>query len=78
MRRMIVLRFKSKLYAIESNCPYMRFPFNNAGVTEDEGIICPFHHSAFDIETDDVKEWLPWVGLLAGALMRKRVLATSR
>ncbi len=78
-RRMIVLRFKGKLYAIESNCPHMRFPLNDAGVTEDGGIICPFHHSAFDIETGDVKEWSPWppgLGPIAGALVRKRVLVT--
>jgi nitrite reductase/ring-hydroxylating ferredoxin subunit len=79
MRRMIVFRFKDKLYAIESNCPHMRFPLNDARVTEDGGIICPFHHSAFDLATGDVKEWSPWppgIGAIAGAIRRERVLTT--
>lgn len=79
MRRMILFRLNGKLYAIESNCPHMRFPLNDARVTEDAGIICPFHHSAFDLETGDVKEWSPWppgIGAVAGAIRRQRVLQT--
>ena len=79
MRRMIVFRLKGRLYAIESNCPHMRFPLNDARVTEDGGIICPFHHSAFDLATGDVKEWSPWppgIGAIAGAIRRQRVLTT--
>ena len=78
-RRMIILRFKGKLYAIESNCPHLRFPLNDARVSEDGGIICPFHHSAFDLASGDVKEWSPWppgLGPIAGALRRERVLVT--
>ena len=78
-RRLIVLRFKGKLYAIESNCPHMRFPLTDGRITEDGGIICPFHHSAFDIESGDVKEWSPWppgLGPIAGAIVRQRVLVT--
>lgn len=79
MRRMIVFGLNGKLYAIESNCPHMRFPLNDARVTEDAGIICPFHHSAFDLATGDVKEWSPWppgIGVIAGAIRRQRVLMT--
>ena len=79
MRRMIVFRLNGRLYAIESNCPHMRFPLNDARVTEDAGIICPFHHSAFDLATGDVKEWSPWppgIGAIAGAIRRQRVLMT--
>lgn len=79
MRRMIVFRFQGKLFAIETNCPHMRFPLNDARITEDGGIICPFHHSAFDLETGDVKEWSPWppgLGPMAGAMRRQRVLVT--
>ncbi len=79
-RRMMVLRFKGKLYAIESSCPHLRFSLQGGSITEDGGIICPFHHSAFDLETGDVKEWSPWppglMGQMIGALGRKRVLVT--
>ncbi len=78
-RRVLVIRFKGKLYAIESNCPHMRYPLKDARLTDDNGIICPFHHSAFDLETGDVKEWAPWppgFGPMLGAMVRKRVLVT--
>lgn len=78
-RRVLVLRFKGKLYAIESNCPHMRYPLKDARITDDCGIICPFHHSAFDLETGDVKDWAPWppgIGRVLGAIVRKRVLVT--
>ena len=78
-RRLLVLRFKGKLYAIESNCPHMRYSLKDARLTDDGGIICPFHHSAFDLETGDVKEWSPWppfLGPIAGKVVRERVLVT--
>ena len=75
-RRMIVFRLKGKLYAIESNCPHMRFPLTDARITEDGGIICPFHHSAFDLETGDVKEWSPGFDGFTEASHRQRVLMT--
>lgn len=82
-RRVLVIRFKGKLYATESNCPHMRYPLKDARLTDDLGIICPFHHSAFDLETGDVKEWAPWppgfgpipgIGPMLGAMVRRRVL----
>ena len=78
-RRVIVLRFKGKLYALESNCPHMRYSLMEARITDDGGIICPFHHSAFDLTTGDVKEWSPWppiFGPIVGKIVRERVLVT--
>jgi nitrite reductase/ring-hydroxylating ferredoxin subunit len=78
-RRLLVIRFKDKLYAIESNCPHMRYPLKDGRLSDDGGIVCPFHHSAFDLETGDVKEWAPWppgFGRMLGAMVRKRVLVT--
>lgn len=79
-RRMFVLRFKGKLYAIESTCPHMRFSLQDGRITEDGGIICPFHHSAFDLETGDVKEWAPWPpsdsGPMIGSVVREHALVT--
>ena len=78
-RRLLVIRFKDRLFAIESNCPHMRYPLKDARLSDDFGIMCPFHHSAFDLETGDVKAWAPWpvgIGPVMGALVRKRVLVT--
>jgi nitrite reductase/ring-hydroxylating ferredoxin subunit len=78
MRRVLVLHFKGEFFAIESNCPHMRYPLKDGYLTEDCGIICPFHHSAFDLHSGDVKEWAPWppgIGPLLGRIVRQRVLA---
>lgn len=39
--------------------------------------ICPFHHSAFDLKTGNVKEWSPWppgLGRILGAISREKAL----
>ncbi len=77
-RKVLVLHIDGEIYAVDNNCPHMRFPLESGQVTEDCGIVCPFHHSAFDLKTGDVKEWSPWppgIGAIAGAIVRKRALS---
>lgn len=76
-RKVLVLRFRDEFLAVENACPHMRFPLNLGTVTEDCGIICPFHHSAFDLKTGNVKEWSPWppgLGRILGAVSREKAL----
>ena len=64
------------IYAIASACPHMRLPLKG-GKIEGETITCPWHHSAFDLQSGDVKEWSPWppaVGKMLGALSREKAL----
>jgi nitrite reductase/ring-hydroxylating ferredoxin subunit len=47
------------------------------GKIEDHTITCPWHRSAFDLQTGDVKDWSPWppaVGKMLGALSRRKTL----
>lgn len=77
LRRVLVLNVKGEIFAVENSCPHMRFPLKDGRVTEDCGIICPFHHSAFDLKTGDVKEWSPWppgIGRVLGAISRRKAL----
>jgi nitrite reductase/ring-hydroxylating ferredoxin subunit len=56
----------------------MRFPLKG-GQIHDGAIVCPFHHSAFDLDSGDVKEWSPWppgLGPVLASLSRKKVLRT--
>lgn len=76
-RKVLVVRIQNEFFAADNACPHMRFPLNLGTVTEDCGIICPFHHSAFDLRTGDVKEWSPWppgLGRVLGAISREKAL----
>jgi nitrite reductase/ring-hydroxylating ferredoxin subunit len=77
MSRVLVIRIKNEFFAVASACPHMRFPLVLGRVTEDCGIICPFHHSAFDLRTGDVKAWSPWppgLGRVFAILSREKAL----
>jgi class 3 adenylate cyclase/nitrite reductase/ring-hydroxylating ferredoxin subunit len=77
-KRLLVLA-QGEAYAIEDRCPHMRLPLQGAKVTADCGIQCPWHHSAFDLRTGEVKAWAPWppvVGPILAAVRQKRLLCT--
>ncbi len=62
---------------MDNQCPHLKLPLKNGRLTDDGAITCPFHHSAFDLETGDVKEWSPWpplVGKALGSLVREKAL----
>lgn len=76
-RKVLVLHFNNEFFAVDNACPHLRFPLEQGTVTDDCGIICPFHHSAFDLRTGDVKEWSPWppgLGRVLGAISREKAL----
>ena len=72
----LLIRHEGQIYAIESACPHMRLPLKG-GKVHDHTITCPWHHSAFDLDSGDVKDWSPWppgVGRMLGALSREKAL----
>jgi nitrite reductase/ring-hydroxylating ferredoxin subunit len=78
-RSVLLIHHNGRLYAIASACPHMRFPLRFGRVTDDGGIICPFHHSAFDLASGDVKEWSPWpplIGPILANVSREKTLLT--
>ena len=77
--RIFLLHHQGEVYAMLSRCPHMRGPLARGEVTEEGAIVCPWHHSAFDLRTGAVKAWAPWppvVGRLLGAVSRERPLRT--
>src|SRR5688572_22942934 len=75
----LLINHCNKFYAISSTCPHWGLPLELGRLTDDCGIICPWHRSGFDLDTGDVKAWAPWppgLGLVLGATSRKKVLPT--
>ena len=73
----LLIHEQGKVYAMLSACPHMRLPLKGGKITDDEAIVCPFHRSAFDLNTGDVKTWSPWppgVGKMLGAVAREKAL----
>ena len=76
----LLIRHDGQIHAIASACPHMRLPLKGATVetsTAGTTLTCPWHHSAFDLRTGDVRAWSPWppaVGKMLGALRRERAL----
>jgi nitrite reductase/ring-hydroxylating ferredoxin subunit len=73
----LLLRHHGQIYAVDNVCPHMGAALENGEVTEDATIVCPRHHSAFDLRTGEVKAWTPWppgVGRLLGSVAREKPL----
>ena len=73
----LLIHEEGTIYAMVSACPHMRLPLKGAKITDSETITCPFHHSAFDLKTGDVKAWSPWppvVGKMLGSVSREKAL----
>ena len=73
----LLLHHEDQIYAVERKCPHLGGPLEKGKVTEDGTIICPWHHSAFELHSGEVKAWSPWppgAGRVLGTIRRKRVL----
>lgn len=58
-RTILFLHYGGQLYAMENTCPHMKLPLQGGKVTDDRAIVCPWHHSAFDLSSGDVKDRSP-------------------
>ena len=60
-----------EIHAVQAQCPHLKMPLAKGCITDDNAIVCPFHHSAFDLKTGAVNCWSPWpnvIGPLLGKL----------
>ncbi|MFN6567380.1 (2Fe-2S)-binding protein [Nostoc minutum NIES-26] len=76
-RAILLLNHNNQIYAVENSCPHLRLPMRKGKVTDDGAIICPFHRSAFDLATGNVKEWSifpPGIGKVLGAVSKEKAL----
>lgn len=76
-RAILLLNHNNQIYAVENSCPHLKLPMRKGKVTDDGAIICPFHRSAFDLATGNVKEWSPFppgIGKVLGAVAKEKAL----
>jgi nitrite reductase/ring-hydroxylating ferredoxin subunit len=58
-RAILLLHHGGEIYALENSCPHMKLPLKG-GKVEGDAIVCPWHRSAFDLRSGEVKNWTPW------------------
>jgi nitrite reductase/ring-hydroxylating ferredoxin subunit len=76
-RSILIIHWKGEIYAVDNECPHMGASLEGGKVTEDGALVCPRHHSAFDLRTGEVKEWSPWppgVGRILGSVSKEKAL----
>ena len=67
-RSILLLNHDSQLIAVDNKCPHLKLSLKKGKITDDGAIVCPWHKSAFDLCTGDVKEWTPWPPVIGKAL----------
>ena len=70
-RSIALIGHQGQVFAISPRCPHMGGPVYSGRITSALTIICPWHHSAFDLRTGEIRAWAPWppgVGLVLGAV----------
>ncbi len=78
-RKILVLNHEGELYAVDNACPHLKLSLKKSKITKDCALVCPWHKSAFDLRTGEVKEWTPWpplVGNLMGKISSSQSLQT--
>ena len=76
-RNILLLNHQGRLYAVDNICPHLKLSLKKGKITEDGAIVCPFHRSAFDLTTGEVKTWTPWppvVGNVLGMISEEKPL----
>ncbi len=76
-QNVFLLDHAGHIYAMPNNCPHMGGNLSKGTITDDDKIICPWHHSTFDLETGEIKAWAPWppvVGPVLGMLKAQHPL----
>lgn len=76
-RAILLLHHGEQIYAMENACPHMKLSLQGGKITDDNAIVCPWHHSAFDLQTGDVKDWSPWppgVGKMLAMVSKEKAM----
>lgn len=72
----LLLYHEGQLFAVDNICPHLKLSLKK-GKIEKGAIVCPWHRSAFDLQTGDVKNWTPWppvMGKVLGTISKEKNL----
>jgi nitrite reductase/ring-hydroxylating ferredoxin subunit len=67
-KNILLINQSGQIYAVENACPHLKLSLKNSRITEDGAIVCPWHRSAFDLRTGEVKEWIVWPPVIGNAM----------
>jgi nitrite reductase/ring-hydroxylating ferredoxin subunit len=67
-RAILLLRYQGQVYAMNNKCPHLGGSLVKGKLTAEGTIVCPLHHSVFDVKTGAVKAWAPWPPIASGVL----------
>jgi nitrite reductase/ring-hydroxylating ferredoxin subunit len=59
-RSLLLINNSGEIHAVDNACPHLKLPLKKGKITEDGAIVCPWHRSAFDLCSGNVKNWTPW------------------
>jgi nitrite reductase/ring-hydroxylating ferredoxin subunit len=78
-QKVFLLNHDGHIYAMLNSCPHMGGNLSKGTVTDQGKIVCPWHHSVFDLKTGEVEAWTPSppvVGPILGMLKAKHAMTT--
>ena len=67
-KKILIINNNGEFHAVNNACPHLKLPLKKGQLTEDGAIVCPFHRSAFDLCTGEVKNWSPWPPVVGNVL----------
>ncbi|KTD25179.1 MULTISPECIES: Rieske (2Fe-2S) protein [Legionella] len=75
--KILLIWNNNSVHAIASQCPHFKLPLTKAVITDENTIVCPFHKSAFNLESGKPECWSPWppaLGTVLGKISKPKNL----
>ncbi|PMB04113.1 (2Fe-2S)-binding protein [Fischerella thermalis CCMEE 5198] len=66
-RKILLLNHEGQVYAVDNACPHLKLSLKKGKIV-DGAIVCPWHRSAFDLCTGEVKDWIAWPPVVSKAM----------
>lgn len=67
-QKLLLIWHEEKVYAVQAQCPHLKLPLKKAEITKQCELVCPFHKSAFELDSGAVVSWSPWPPIIGPML----------